>query len=60
MSVNTICDTCKNAFDRYVSFYTDVCDKCAEEAEGKNTAELNKEDGRYDRIGGNQHVDCRP
>lgn len=42
------CDNCGNLFDHYATFYTDICDSCAEKVEGKTIAELEKEDARFD------------
>ncbi|MBV6717227.1 hypothetical protein [Paenibacillus chitinolyticus] len=42
------CTRCGKAFDHYESFYTDLCDPCAEIAEGKTVAEMEQEDAKYD------------
>jgi hypothetical protein len=44
------CNKCGNLFDHYETFYTDICDPCAEKSEGKSLAELEKEDAKFDDV----------
>lgn len=44
------CNKCGKGFDHYRSFYTDICNPCAEEVEGKTLAELEKEDSKFDDV----------
>ncbi|MDT3418192.1 hypothetical protein QO009_004117 [Brevibacillus aydinogluensis] len=44
----SICANCGKSFDHYGSFFTDICDPCAEIAEGKKIEDLEREDSKYD------------
>lgn len=43
-----MCGNCGKPFDHYESFFTDICDPCAEILEGKKIAELEKADSKHD------------
>jgi hypothetical protein len=47
------CDKCGINFDHYSSFYTDICDPCAEIVTGKMVAVLQSEDAKYDDVSKN-------